>query len=204
MLHHWMSESWTESAQRCYLPSVSTSSQRCTSSTSFSKISALQNGMSYIFGLIISLDVMRFRRWIQVCNNENVAKRPPMVVYKQYRICRRHFDASSKNGGCRRLLKTAVPSLHLNLGQTCADAENDDDEEDIDLPMETEALEENSIDEMNEDSNIRDPSSFDLFEIKYDSLIPAAKSSQRRDIREYLCKIKIFIASNSFRCSILV
>lgn len=107
-----------------------------------------------------------------------------MLVYKQYRICRRHFDASSMNGGCRRLLKTAVPTLHLNLGQTCSDAEHDDDEEDIDLPMDTDALAENLIGEVDEDCNIRDPLTFDLLEIKYDSLIAAGKSGQRRDIRE--------------------
>lgn len=37
-----------------------------------------------------------------------------MAIYKRYRICRRHFDTDSMNGGCRRLLKTALPTLYLN------------------------------------------------------------------------------------------
>lgn len=148
---------------------------------------------------------MRFRRWLQACNNENVAKKPPMQVYKRYRICRRHFDASGMNGGCRRLLKTAVPTLHLNLGQTCSDAEHDDDEEDIDLPMETDALAENLVGEVDEDSGIRDPVTYDLSEIKYDTLLAAGKSSQRRDIREYRCNrmyslLQIRFDAHSVQC----
>lgn len=37
-----------------------------------------------------------------------------MDIYRQLRICRRHFDDDSKNGACRRLLNTAVPTLHMN------------------------------------------------------------------------------------------
>lgn len=37
----------------------------------------------------------------------------PLAVHKRYRICRRHFDSDCLNGGCRRLLNTAVPSLYL-------------------------------------------------------------------------------------------
>lgn len=126
-------------------------------------------------------DVMRFKRWLQACNNENVATKPPMLVYKQYRICRRHFDASSMNGGCRRLLKTAVPKLHLNLDQTCSIAEHDDDA--IDLPMEMDGLTENLMSEEDDDGGgIQEPVPFETFEIKYDPT--AGKSSQRRDIRE--------------------
>lgn len=36
-----------------------------------------------------------------------------MTVHKRYRICRRHFDNDCLNGGCRRLLNTAVPTLYL-------------------------------------------------------------------------------------------
>lgn len=38
-------------------------------------------------------------------------------MHKRYRICRRHFDSDCLNGGCRRLLNTAVPTLHLNPKQ---------------------------------------------------------------------------------------
>lgn len=36
-----------------------------------------------------------------------------MTIHRRYRICRRHFDSDCLNGGCRRLLNTAVPTLHL-------------------------------------------------------------------------------------------
>lgn len=37
-----------------------------------------------------------------------------MTIHRRYRICRRHFDSDCLNGGCRRLLNTAVPTLHLD------------------------------------------------------------------------------------------
>lgn len=37
-----------------------------------------------------------------------------VTIQKRYRICRRHFDTECFNGGCRRLLNTAVPSLFLS------------------------------------------------------------------------------------------
>lgn len=37
-----------------------------------------------------------------------------MSIHKRYRICRRHFDSDCLNGGCRRLLNTAVPTLYLD------------------------------------------------------------------------------------------
>lgn len=36
-----------------------------------------------------------------------------MTIHRRYRVCRRHFDTDCLNGGCRRLLNTAVPTLHL-------------------------------------------------------------------------------------------
>lgn len=36
-----------------------------------------------------------------------------MTIHRRYRVCRRHFDSNCLNGGCRRLLNTAVPTLHL-------------------------------------------------------------------------------------------
>lgn len=36
-----------------------------------------------------------------------------MIIHRRYRICRRHFDSDCLNGGCRRLLNTAVPTLYL-------------------------------------------------------------------------------------------
>lgn len=136
------------------------------------------------------LDVTRFKKWLQACNNEYVAKKPPMLVYKHHRICRRHFDASSMNGGCRRLLKTAVPKLHLNLDQKCGGAHAQHDEDAIDLPMETDQLAENVIDEADDDGGaVQDTATFDAFEAKFDCLNAPTKSSQRRDIREYDAKL---------------
>lgn len=41
-----------------------------------------------------------------------------MTIHRRYRICRRHFDSDCLNGGCRRLLNTAVPTLHLEPIET--------------------------------------------------------------------------------------
>lgn len=62
---------------------------------------------------ISSSDASRFKQWLKACNNPRIQKMDPMAVHKRYRICRRHFDADCLNGGCRRLLNTAVPSLYL-------------------------------------------------------------------------------------------
>lgn len=56
---------------------------------------------------------MRYKTWISACNNPKLSTKNPFDVYKQMRICRRHFGQESKNGGCRRLLNTAVPTLFL-------------------------------------------------------------------------------------------
>lgn len=91
------------------------------------------------------------------------------------------------NGGCRRLLKTAIPTLHLNLERACSDSEHDEDA--IDLPMDTDPLAEHLIGDVEEDISdvgAQDIASFDTFEIKYDRLNTAAKSTPRRDIREYI------------------
>lgn len=37
-----------------------------------------------------------------------------MKQFQLYRVCRRHFAADCFNGGCRRLVNTAIPTLHLN------------------------------------------------------------------------------------------
>lgn len=41
-----------------------------------------------------------------------------LTIHKRYRVCRRHFDADCLNGGCRRLLNTAIPTLYLDAAQT--------------------------------------------------------------------------------------
>lgn len=56
----------------------------------------------------------RHKQWVEACSNPKVACRKPLMIYKQYRICRRHFEANCFNGICKRLLHTAVPTLHLN------------------------------------------------------------------------------------------
>lgn len=58
-------------------------------------------------------DVSRFQQWLTACNNPRIQKMDPLAIHKRYRICRRHFDSDCLNGGCRRLLNTAVPSLYL-------------------------------------------------------------------------------------------
>lgn len=125
---------------------------------------------------------MRFKKWLSACNNENVVSKPAMLVYKQYRICRRHFDTSCMNGGCRRLLKTAIPKLYLNQEANSGDATTDDDA--IDLKMETDPLMEYVINEMDDSAEYRDPDLFNSIDINYDSQSTAGKSNQRRDIRK--------------------
>lgn len=49
-----------------------------------------------------------------MCNDTRFDNLDPHAIHKRYRICRRHFDSDCLNGGCRRLLNTAVPTLHLN------------------------------------------------------------------------------------------
>lgn len=50
-------------------------------------------------------------------NSQKLFTKKPMLIYRQYRVCRRHFDKECFNGGCKRLLNTAVPSLYLNSSQ---------------------------------------------------------------------------------------
>lgn len=49
-----------------------------------------------------------------MCNDPRIDALEPILVQKRYRICRRHFDSDCMNGGCRRLLNTAIPTLHMN------------------------------------------------------------------------------------------
>lgn len=58
-------------------------------------------------------ELYRFNEWIKACNNPEIDSKDPEKVYKQHRICRRHFDTDCFNGGCRRILETAVPTLFL-------------------------------------------------------------------------------------------
>lgn len=49
-----------------------------------------------------------------MCNDPRLDALEPILVQKRHRICRRHFDSECMNGGCRRLLNTAIPTLHMN------------------------------------------------------------------------------------------
>lgn len=59
-------------------------------------------------------DETRFKKWLEACCNPRIQKMDAISVHKRYRVCRRHFDSDCLNGGCRRLLNTAIPTLHLN------------------------------------------------------------------------------------------
>lgn len=80
-------------------------------------------------------ELYRHNQWRAACNNPRILEKSCQQVYNLYRICRRHFDSDSLNGGCRRLLSTAVPTLHLNdestgniyVADIDGDAENYDD-----------------------------------------------------------------------------
>lgn len=60
----------------------------------------------------------RMQQWLDSCNNPKIRTRDPIIVYKQYRMCRLHFAQDCFNGACKRLLETAVPTLRLNLEPT--------------------------------------------------------------------------------------
>lgn len=86
--------------------------------------------ISFLFSLkclfyFIHLDVSRFKEWLAACNNPKFETMDAMAIHKRYRICRRHFDSDCLNGGCRRLLNTAIPTLYLNSSQDAAS--NDED-----------------------------------------------------------------------------
>lgn len=56
----------------------------------------------------------RHQRWIKAINSDKVfRKSDPILVYKQLRVCRLHFDNECFNGDCKKLKKTAVPTLKL-------------------------------------------------------------------------------------------
>jgi hypothetical protein len=51
-----------------------------------------------------------------VLNSDRLYKFDPAVVFKRFRVCRNHFAADCFNGQCKKLLPTAVPSLHISTG----------------------------------------------------------------------------------------
>lgn len=55
----------------------------------------------------------RHMKWVRVICAEKLLTKDPVHVFKQLRVCRSHFDDKSFNGICKKLLNTAVPSLHL-------------------------------------------------------------------------------------------
>lgn len=68
-------------------------------------------------------ELYRHNQWRAACSsNPRILTKSNQQIFLHYRICRRHFAADSLNGGCRRLLGTAVPTLHLTCG-------NDGDED---------------------------------------------------------------------------
>lgn len=112
VLYNWLSQWRSISFEEHNLSLVSTPSKRF--------VSILLNCClvfeHLFFWVFVSniLDEIRFKRWIVACNNSRIRKMDPMSVHKRYRICRRHFDSECLNGGCRRLLNTAVPTLFLH------------------------------------------------------------------------------------------
>lgn len=60
----------------------------------------------------------RNSQWLSAINNPRVIRKDPIKQLQLYRVCRRHFAADCFNGACKRLLNTAIPTLHLNNGST--------------------------------------------------------------------------------------
>lgn len=59
-------------------------------------------------------DAARHKKWVRAIDAKKLAEKHPFVIYKQFRVCRKHFSDDSFNGACKRIMKSAVPSLHLN------------------------------------------------------------------------------------------
>lgn len=85
----------------------------------------------------------RHQQWRDACGPNAVLRHKSAAqVFLRYRVCRRHFDADSLNGGCKRIRTTAVPTLHLRTPESAivdtaedrraAGDDDDDDNEDGD------------------------------------------------------------------------
>lgn len=59
-------------------------------------------------------DPKRHLSWIKAINSDKILKYDPLVVFKRFRVCRKHFTKQCFNGDCKQLLLNAVPTLHLN------------------------------------------------------------------------------------------
>lgn len=59
-------------------------------------------------------ELHRHNEWMTAINSTKLFSKKPMLIYRQYRVCRRHFEPDCFNGGCKRLLNTAIPTLFLN------------------------------------------------------------------------------------------
>lgn len=56
----------------------------------------------------------RHQRWIKAINSDKIfSKSDPILVYKQLRVCRLHFDKECFNGDCKKLKRTAIPTIKL-------------------------------------------------------------------------------------------
>lgn len=66
-----------------------------------------------LFKHLVISDLTRFEKWLEACCNPRIEQLDRMLIHKRHRVCRRHFDTECFNGGCRRLLNTAIPSLYL-------------------------------------------------------------------------------------------
>lgn len=50
---------------------------------------------------------------MKAVSSEKLFKFDPNVIFKRFRVCRIHFEKDCFNGECKKLLHTAVPSIHL-------------------------------------------------------------------------------------------
>lgn len=106
-----MSELGTKSVKRNNLSFVSTSGKRFVRTIYPRNVPFKEKTSTKKY---VHTDSIRFRQWVHMCNDPRLDALEPILVQKRYRICRRHFDSDCMNGGCRRLLNTAIPTLHMN------------------------------------------------------------------------------------------
>jgi len=56
----------------------------------------------------------RHLKWVKIVNADRIYQKDPLTIFKQLRVCRKHFGPDSFNGQCKKLLNTAIPSLYIN------------------------------------------------------------------------------------------
>ncbi|XP_072398886.1 uncharacterized protein [Diabrotica undecimpunctata] len=60
-----------------------------------------------------TIDMERFRKWVENINNPELANMNPQTIYSRKRVCHRHFEQLFCSSTSHRLHQNAVPTLYL-------------------------------------------------------------------------------------------